>query len=132
MCEEKSLDQRLSTATSFVFYWLPPAICAILIFYFSSSDTGQPSPFIAADKVFHLGAYALLGFLFARALTHNYLREKRYIFIIAVSACIIFGIGNELYQFLLPSRHPSVMDTLANSIGSFLGVGIYSKRRTQA
>ena len=107
--------------------WLPPCIYAAVIFYLSSlpGDTYFPS-FFSADKVLHVGEYAVLGYLVARALG-NYGLTKKKLFIRALALCVLYGISDEVHQMFVPHRFPSVMDILADGLGSSLGIGIYIK-----
>ena len=112
--------------------WLPPCLYAAFIFYLSSLPgvTYFPS-FVSADKVFHVGEYAVLGYLVARAL-RNYGLSKRQLFLRAFALCVLYGISDEVHQMFVPHRYPSVMDILADGIGSSLGIGMYIKSRKMA
>ena len=107
--------------------WLPPCMYAAVIFYLSSLPGATYFPsFFSADKIFHLGEYALLGYLVARALG-NYGLTKKKLFIRALALCVLYGISDEVHQMFVPHRFPSVMDILADGLGSSLGIGIYIK-----
>ena len=127
---EKSSASRLSTVSIFLTHWLPPFAYAALIFYLSSiPGTTYPTLFFSADKFLHLGEYGILGYLLARALGYYHFKKKT-LFIIAVSICFIYGVSDELHQFFVPYRCPSVIDIIADGIGSAIGVGIYVKQRS--
>ena len=126
---EKSSASQSSTVSVFFVYWLPPFAYAALIFYLSSiPGTTYPTLFFSADKLLHLGEYGILGYLLARALGYYHFKKKA-LFITAVSICFIYGVSDELHQFFVPYRCPSVIDILADGIGSSLGTGIYIKER---
>ena len=55
----------------------------------------------------------------------NYGLSKKKLFIRAVDLCVLYGISDEVHQMFVPHRCPSVMDILADGIGSSLGIGIY-------
>jgi VanZ family protein len=84
--------------------------------------------FFSADKIFHVGEYGVLGYLVARAIG-NYGLTKKTLFIRAFALCVLYGISDEVHQMFVPHRYPSVMDVLADGIGSSLGIGIYIKKR---
>ena len=104
-----------------------PVLLFIVIFYLSSlpGDTYVPS-FFSADKVLHVCVYGVLGYLVARALG-SYGISRKQIFIRAFALCILYGISDEVHQLFVPHRHASVMDVLADGIGSSLGIAIYLK-----
>ena len=118
---------RMSPRAFRITCWLPPCLYAAVIFYLSSlpGTTYFPS-FFSADKIIHLGEYAVLGYLVARAL-RNYGLTKKQIFIRAFVLCVVYGISDELHQMFVPHRFPSFMDVVADGIGSSLGIGIYLK-----
>jgi len=78
--------------------------------------------------VLHLGEYAVLGYLVARAVG-TYGLTRRTLFIRAVALCVLYGISDEVHQMFVPHRCPSVMDVLADGIGSSLGIGLYLRRQ---
>jgi len=105
--------------------WLPPCLYAAVIFYLSSLPGATYFPaFFSADKVLHVGEYGILGYLVARAL-RNYGLTRKTLFIRAFALCVLYGISDEVHQMFVPHRCPSVMDILADGIGSSLGIGIY-------
>jgi VanZ family protein len=98
-----------------------------LIFYLSSlPGSAIPSPFFSADKVFHLGAYALLGYLVARA---YYGRTGRVMLMPALLLCLLYGISDELHQSFVPDRTPSVLDVAADTVGACIGIVIRTRKR---
>ena len=105
--------------------WLPPCLYAAVIFYLSSLPGATYLPaFFSADKVLHVGEYGILGYLVARAL-RNYGLTRKTLFIRAFALGVLYGISDEVHQMFVPHRCPSVMDILADGIGSSLGIGIY-------
>ena len=66
-----------------------------------------------ADKIVHLFGYALLTFWWAQLVI-----RQRWKLAIAV---VLFGVTIELLQGLTPTRHPDLLDALANSAGVLLG-----------
>lgn len=124
---ERKIPLRRASRASRLAGWIPPIIYAAFIFYLSSlpGDTYIPS-FFSADKVLHVCAYSILGYLVARALGSYGLSGKQ-LFIRAFVLCVLYGISDEVHQLFVPHRHASVMDVLADGIGSSLGIGIYLK-----
>jgi len=109
--------------------WVPAVVWAALIYYLSSLPGSTfPSPFAYADKVFHLGMYAVLGYLVARALGCSG-RAGRVIMMLALLLCLIYGVSDEIHQSFIPDRVPSVTDIVADVFGSVLGIRIYTRKR---
>ncbi len=109
--------------------WAPPIIWAALIFFLSSLPGSTiPSPFFSADKVFHLGAYAVLGYLVARALVrHGW--SGRALVMLSLLLCLLYGVSDEFHQSFVPDRAPSVMDVAADILGVCIGIVICTRKR---
>ena len=108
---------------TFVFYWLPVILYCLLIFIQSSYPVSQSLPAIPhMDKLAHIGAYALLGFLFFRAFQSTSIwKSAVLIVILSALASSMFGISDEIHQHFVPSRTADIVDVLADVAGSFLG-----------
>lgn len=110
-----------------LFYLLPLFLYAGAIVYSSSiSDvptirgvvTGEPVPKGAwtGDEIEHVLAYALLAFLFFRAIMQT--KYQHVGVAVTIAFCIVFGFWNELQQSFIPERSFSLIDMLWNFIGS--------------
>ncbi len=109
--------------------WIAPAAWAALIFYLSSlPGSTLPSPFFAADKIFHLGIYAVLGYLVATALT-CYGWERGLLMALSVLICLLYGVSDEIHQSFVPDRTPSFMDVAADTVGACTGIIIRTRKR---
>ncbi|PSP60480.1 hypothetical protein BRC76_08140 [Halobacteriales archaeon QH_8_67_36] len=116
--------------------WSRPAIAfALLLLVVSllpAPETGGSTVGllgIAADKLVHVGSYAVLTVLLAQA------RDGRTIPAVALVAAVAVGYGGgiELLQGLVPSRSPSVIDLVANAVGAvFAGLAWLLMARTRA
>jgi VanZ family protein len=121
----RSRSKRAQTLTA----WVPPVAWAVLIFIFSSLPGSTiPSPFFSADKVFHLGVYAVLGYLVARALGY-YRRARRFVMVLSAIICFLYALSDEFHQSFVPDRTPSFMDVTADTVGSLIGFFICSRKR---
>lgn len=102
---------------------LAPLFWAALIFVASSVPGDElPSPgFLHLDKLIHAGAYAVLGWLVARALSA---RSRGALF---AAACLatLYGMTDELHQGFVPGRDPDVGDAAADALGAVLGVLVW-------
>ncbi len=89
------------------------------ILYASSlpgSEAGLPPPW---DKLAHLAAYAVLGFLLGQGTGRPALA-----FLIAA----LYGVSDELHQTRVPGREASVLDWLADAAGALLGARLTGRR----
>lgn len=69
------------------------------------------------SNVLHIPAYGLLFILWYGYFAKRSARAGLYSFTITTGC----GILNELYQFFIPNRYPSVLDVLLNTTGVALG-----------
>lgn len=107
------LLQRLSLLSALA--WMA------LLFYLSHQPTlDTPSLFEGQDKMFHGGAYAVLGVLLlgAQRLSAGGYDWRQ----VATSALIasLYGISDELHQAFVPGRSSDVLDWAADTIGALL------------
>lgn len=70
-----------------------------------------PVDFWSADKLYHTGAYFLVGLLGILSFASRHGKIK------AALATVAFGITMELLQGQVPGRTPSVADGVANAAG---------------
>jgi VanZ family protein len=104
-------------------WWLLAFLHVGIIWAFSSrtgSEVGLPPPF---DKAVHFFSFALLGFLFAKALN-----SPRLGFVLAA----LYGIIDEFHQSFVPLRDANFWDWVADALGAYFGSGAITVRQTQA
>lgn len=98
-------------------YWL-------LIF----TGTHLPHPHISvpglSDKAMHFGAYAGLSFLLCWAVPalRGRIASK---LALAILACCLYGIVDELTQLLVRNRHAELLDYAADCLGAATGAAFY-------
>jgi len=109
----------------FTYYWLPVLVYCVAIFIQSSFPTaGQLPQWSGMDKLLHVAAYALLGFLFFRALAANRPNENRNpSLIISILLTGLYGLSDEFHQSFVPGRTAEAADALADLAGGVLGAG---------
>ncbi len=107
-----------------VFYRLPVMAYCGFIFWQSSSASFDSMPtFEYADKVMHLGGYALLGALVVRMLFNESLPFSRgNLMIAAIFFSTLYGVSDEIHQTFVADRCGDVLDGVADGLGSALGV----------
>lgn len=75
------------------------------------------------DKILHVGAYAVLTFLWLFYAKHFQLKNK---LIIIIALCIIYGIILEVIQGMLTThRMADGLDVLANGVGVVLAAMVF-------
>ena len=94
------------------------------VIYYLSSQPGidVPALFPGQDKLFHLVAFGLLGFLAMGAVKSG---QKGYTvsqvwFVAALVA--LYGLLDETHQYFVPGRTTEVYDVIADVTGGLLGV----------
>lgn len=115
----------MSSPTSFVKSWLPPAAWAELIFVLSSvPDLAPPEvmQFRFWDKVAHAVVYAVLGMLIARGWSGT---NSRYALLGTIITGTLYGASDELHQFFVPGRFSQITDIVADALGSTLGAWVW-------
>ena len=73
------------------------------------------------DKVAHALEYAILAVLVCRAVRTP---SRKALILIALS-CTVYGILDELHQYLIPGRFPSVWDAAADAVGCALAAAVW-------
>jgi VanZ family protein len=93
-----------------------------VIFYLSSQPgIDTPLLFPGQDKLFHLIAFGLLGFLLMGSMktTSSGYRTMQVWFVVALVAT--YGVLDEFHQYFVPGRSVEVYDALADATGALLG-----------
>lgn len=115
--------------TQNLLYRLPPLAYCVLIFIQSSFPVSGAVPeFPLSDKLMHLGGYALLGILTARALVRenlglNLTGTRN----LAIGLGALYGAFDEFHQSFVAGRQATLGDFAADIAGCTVGVIIYLK-----
>lgn len=128
-------------AVDFLWYWVPVALYAGLIFYLSSQT--HPEQYVPrffslkfGDKVLHAIEYALLGFLCYRAFRHAAGRwGEHYAVLLAVVTATVYGATDEWHQAFVPFRESDRWDLATDLAGAIMGALAWAwidKRRARA
>ena len=110
-----------------LWYWLPVALYAGMIFYLSAQSHPEeqlPSFLLkdVSDKVLHAVEYAVLGGLCYRAFrwgVSGQVASRALLF--AIVAASLYGVTDEAHQLFVPFRESSWQDWLADTIGAAIG-----------
>jgi VanZ family protein len=94
-----------------------------LIFLASSVSDVPPLPGDVSDKTMHFWVYAVLGALILRALARGTLSGCTLPRAVTAVLCsVLYGMSDELHQYFVPGRSPSVADVVADTVGAAAGV----------
>lgn len=107
----------------FIRYWLPVIAYAGFILLLSSLPIRiRHIPFRYYDKVFHFVEYGIYAGLWYRALrmtTRLPLYGWGWTGVATFLICLMFGVGDELYQVFTPYRVSDIYDVAADASGAF-------------
>ncbi len=84
------------------------------------------------DKLLHILAWTVLGFLFSRAYAGNTTsahskktiakwRQPKRLFWISFISAALYGVSDEIHQYFVPMRSADIFDLFADVIGSLCG-----------
>ena len=110
-----------------LWYWVPVALYAGMIFYLSSQshpDDDLPSFLFEeiSDKVLHAVEYGILSVLCYRAFrwaAGPAIAQQAVV--LAIVTASLYGITDEVHQSFVPLRDSSWQDWLADTIGAVIG-----------
>jgi VanZ family protein len=100
--------------------YLPALAWAALIIALSSRPSLPVSLESGSDKIAHFLAYAVFGWLIARAFAFAGIHA-----LAAVAVGVLFGATDEWHQSFVPGRSAEVGDWVADSLGIVTGVSLY-------
>ena len=108
--------------------WLPVLVWAALIFYLSSVPDLRFMEDSLWDlivrKLGHMGVFAILARLVARALTGSTLWSWKKIFAASLILTFLYACSDEYHQRFVQGRHASMVDVMIDTTGAWAGLGI--------
>ncbi|OQX55724.1 MAG: hypothetical protein B5M53_03945 [Candidatus Cloacimonas sp. 4484_209] len=109
--------------------WFPFFLASILILILTSiPKIPQPHTHIHfLDKIAHFLLYFLWGYTITIVWRTRKTRTKLF-FILVLIIIITFPAFDELHQYLIPSRTPSILDWLADLAGATAGFATFAPR----
>ncbi len=122
-------DKPANNRKRFLFYFLPAAGYAALIFTLSSFalDIEELRPIFTHDKLLHLVEYYILGYLLMRIFTTS---DVPPLAASPVAAAILvgsaYGLSDEIHQYFVPGRDCNVLDFLFDAAGASLAAFTYT------
>jgi VanZ family protein len=112
--------------------WLPPIALMGLIFFFSAQpdlNSGLGVIDLIGRKIIHASEYALLCFLWWRALRE--VLSARHAPLAALAIAIAYSATDEFHQTFVHGRHGTPVDVLIDAVGS-VTVAVVLLRRQAA
>ncbi|PIN77019.1 hypothetical protein COV16_07460 [Candidatus Woesearchaeota archaeon CG10_big_fil_rev_8_21_14_0_10_34_8] len=112
-----------------LFYLIPLILYACFIIYLSSipvlptirgviTDEPVPKGAWTGDEVEHIIEYAILAFLFYRAVIQT--KYKNIGIVGTIVFCVLFGISDEIHQNFVLERTSSILDLSWDFVGSLI------------
>ena len=103
-------------------------VMASIIFYVSSlSFSGTGGGIRYKSYIYHFTAFSYLALFLLISLSKG--KYNKLLILIAVFIAIIYGISDEIHQYFVPNRFPSLIDILTNSIGILITSIAYLKSK---
>lgn len=107
-------------------YWLPVFCYILLLLFLSSRPSNQiPSFFEHSDKLGHFLMYFVFSLLLSRWLFSAWQLPVNKSRLLAVLICSLYGIWDELFQSLTPSRDVSAVDWGFDVFGASIGAYLF-------
>jgi VanZ family protein len=109
--------------------WAPPLALMGVIFFFSAQpelSSGLGTIDLIGRKLIHAGEYALLTFLWWRAL--RTLLERRPAIAGAISLAVAYAATDEFHQTFVSGRHGSPVDVAIDAAGASLAAFLLWRR----
>jgi len=128
---------RQGVMVQVLWYWVPVALYAGAIFFFSAQSHPEeqlPSFLLkdVSDKVLHAVEYAIFGGLCYRAFRWgvNGQVASRALFFAIVTASL-YGMTDEVHQLFVPFRESGWQDWLADAVGAVIGAMSWRSIRSE-
>ena len=102
-----------------------------LFIYWLSDQSSLPAPmwFDYQDKLYHAGAYFVMGLLAWHGFK-NQVSSPIILALLSLSFCSLYGLSDEWHQSFVVGRDSDSADWLADTLGSALAVGWLYRRRS--
>jgi len=105
--------------------------CTLIYALSNQSKILAPSLVSYQDKFIHASAYAVMGLLSWRALSH-FFQQRHYLFISSLVFCSLYGFSDEFHQSFVPGRHADILDWIADTLGAAVMIVFLNFRSKQS
>jgi len=112
--------------------WLPPLVLMGVIYLFSAQpdlSTGLGTIDLIGRKLVHAAEYALLCFLWMRALSTR-IRDPRRALALALAVSIAYAALDEYHQTFVDGRDGSPIDVVIDTLGACAAAIAIARRRS--
>jgi VanZ family protein len=101
-----------------------------LFIYWLSNQSTLPAPlwFDYQDKLYHAGAYSLMGLLAWRSFKHL-VSSPIILAMLSIAFCSLYGLSDEWHQSFVVGRDSDSADWVADTSGSVLAILLLYKLR---
>jgi VanZ family protein len=103
-----------------------------LFIYWLSDQSSLKNPFDFGfdfqDKLYHAGAYAIMGFMAWRSFTHV-VSSPSLLALLSIAFCGLYGLSDEWHQSFVVGRESDIADWFADTTGSVLAILSLNKLR---
>jgi len=117
----------LSLGFDFVRFWAPVVVWCGLIFWLSGIPHLKITEAwwdVIARKAAHIGEYAILARLLARALAGTTFWSWKKIFAGSLVLSILYAGTDEYHQTFVPGREGCLRDVTVDGVGAWLALGL--------
>ena len=111
--------------------WLPPFVLMAVIYALSAQPdltTGLGTLDLIGRKIVHMSEYALLCFLWWRALRTVTTPQKA--IVLALAIAVAYAGTDEIHQRSVQGRHGTPVDVLIDAAGACIAAALLQRRRT--
>ena len=118
----KGIEQgaRSSSRWQILASWCLSLLYMAVIFFLSAqSDLPLPYWFGGEDFFLHMAEYGVLGLLLSWALVNSGVTRRLVLYVFLMG--LLYGLTDELHQYFVPERVASLIDVIADGLGSLLG-----------
>jgi VanZ family protein len=111
----------------FTFLWLLLILLLTLTPGGAMPEANLWEELLSFDKVVHFMIFGILVLLMIVGFTkqYSYAYLRKYAVPLSLSICIGYSILIEVIQIPIPGRYMEFMDIVANTLGCFIGYGIF-------
>ena len=99
------------------------AYCAMIFWLSGRESIPAPDLFPHMDKLYHAGAYLVMGIFAWRCFKHS-IKSPVLLSIASIMFCSLYGLSDEWHQSFVAGRCADINDWFADSLGAVIGVGM--------